>query len=231
MIPVAAVLVDIEGTTTPIRFVHDVLFPYARERLADWVNAHAGEREVAEQLAECARLAPGRPPLASLLQWMAEDAKVTPLKALQGMIWRDGYHAGLLKGEIYPDVAPCLRVWVQAGLRLCVYSSGSVEAQKLIFGHSVAGDLAPLFSAFFDTRVGPKREPDSYGRLAIALNLPPAEILFLSDVEAELDAASAAGLRTCQLVRPQDGTEPGTRHPVAADFPAAARRMGLPAPG
>ena len=153
---------------------------------------------------------------------------MTPLKALQGMIWRDGYLSGRLAGRIYPDVPPCLRRWSGAGVRLYVYSSGSVDAQRLIFGHSDAGDLAGLFSGFFDTRIGAKREPDSYGRLAIGLGLPPISVLFLSDVEAELDAAAAAGMRSCQIVRAEDGTAASDRHPIAADFPAAAALMGLP---
>ncbi|MCW3473368.1 acireductone synthase [Rhodovastum sp. RN2-1] len=228
MLPPAAILTDIEGTTTPIAFVRDVLFPFARARLPEWVETHAQRPDVAAELAEIRRMTPGKPELQALLQWMDQDAKVTPLKALQGMIWREGYLNGALKGAIYPDVPPALRRWAGAGLGLYVYSSGSVEAQKLIFGHSTAGDLARLFSGFFDTRVGGKREPDSYARLAIAMHVPPVEILFLSDVEAELDAAAAAGMRTCQLVRAEDGTEPSDRHPTAADFPGVAARMGLP---
>jgi enolase-phosphatase E1 len=228
MLRAAAVLIDIEGTTTPIAFVRDTLFPYARARLESWLAANAHRPDVAAELAEASHMSHGQEPVAALLHWMDIDAKVTPLKALQGMIWNDGYAAGELHGDIYPDVAPCLRRWSTGGLRLYVYSSGSVEAQKLIFGHSTAGDLSGLFSGFFDTRVGPKREPDSYARLAIGINVPTAEILFLSDVEAELDAAAAAGLRTCQLVRPQDGTVASTLHETAADFDEVAARMGLP---
>lgn len=227
-IPLAAVLTDIEGTTTRISFVKDVLFPFARARLPAFLAEHAGREDVAAELAEVRRQAPGRPELETLLGWMDADAKITPLKALQGMIWAEGYADGTLRGDLYPDVAPCLRRWAGAGVRLAVFSSGSVPAQRQIFGHSVAGDITGLFSGFFDTRVGGKREPDSYGRLAIALGLPPAEALFLSDVEAELDAAAAAGMRTCQLVRPQDGTVASDRHAVAADFDAVARLAGLP---
>jgi enolase-phosphatase E1 len=226
----AAVLLDIEGTTTPIAFVREELFPYARTRLADFLARSAALPEVAAELAEIRRLAPGEDELAALLHWMDHDAKITPLKTLQGMIWADGYARGEIRGKIYPDVAPCLRRWAEAGLQLHVYSSGSVEAQKLIFGHSTAGDLVPLFKGFFDTRVGGKREPDSYGRLAIAMNVPPIEVVFLSDVEAELDAAASAGLRTCQLVRAQDGTEASERHMVAADLLDAASQLGLPHP-
>ncbi len=227
-LPPLAVLTDIEGTTTPIAFVRDVLFPFAAAELRGFLAARAAEPAVAAELAEVRRLAPGRPELETLQAWLAADAKVTPLKALQGMIWHDGYVSGALAGRIYPDVPPCLRRWSHAGLRLYVYSSGSVDAQKLIFGHSDAGDLAGLFSGFFDTRIGAKREPDSYGRLAIGLGLPPIGILFLSDVEAELDAAAAAGMRTCQIVRAEDDTVASDRHPTAADFPGAAAVMGLP---
>lgn len=230
MLPVAAVLTDIEGTTTPIAFVRDTLFPYARARLPSFLAEHGARPEVAAELAEVRRLAPGQPERATLLHWMDADAKITPLKALQGLIWREGYADGSLQGALYPDVAPCLRLWAGAGVRLAVFSSGSTEAQRLIFGHSVAGDLTGLFAGFFDTRVGSKREADSYARLAIALGLPDAEVLFLSDVEAELDAAAAAGLRTCQLVRAADGTVASERHDVAQDFVAVAARMGLPAP-
>ncbi len=221
MLPVAAVVTDIEGTTTPIAFVRDTLFPYARARLAD---ALAMAPEIT---AEVAGMVPGKPPLETLLRWMDEDAKVTPLKALQGMIWNSGYADGSIKGALYPDVAPALRRWVRGGLRLHVYSSGSVAAQKLLFGHTVEGDLTGLFHGFFDTRVGGKREPESYDRICIGINVPTAEVLFLSDVEEELDAASVAGLRTCQLVRSEDGTVASDRHAVAANFPAVAKLFKL----
>jgi enolase-phosphatase E1 len=145
------------------------------------------------------------------------------------MIWEEGYASGALKGDLYPDVAPALRAWAGVGVRLAVYSSGSVAAQKLIFGHSVAGDLAPLFAAFFDTRIGAKREAASYAAIAAELGVPPAALLFLSDVEAELDAAAASGLDTCQIVRAEDATMPSDRHPLAADFPGVAVLYGLPA--
>ena len=225
---VAAVLTDVEGTTTPIAFVKDVLFPFARERIGRFVHDHAGQSEVAAELAEVRRLAPGADPVDVLRSWIDEDRKTTPLKALQGMIWAAGYAEGTLRGEVYPDVATALRRWSAAGLRLAVYSSGSVAAQKLIFTHSTSGDLAPLFSAHFDTRIGGKREPESYDRIAIALALPAPDVLFLSDVEAELDAARSAGLLTCQLVRPGDGTIASDAHEQAADFDAVSERFGLP---
>ncbi len=231
MIPLAAVLTDIEGTTTRIAFVKDVLFPYARERMAAFLAEHGGAPDVAAELAEVRRMAPGQPELDTLLHWIDTDAKITPLKTLQGMIWNQGYADGSLRGDMYPDVAPCLKLWSSIGIRLAVFSSGSVAAQKLLFGHSVDGDLTGLFGGFFDTRVGGKREPDSYGRLAIALGLPTAEVLFLSDVEAELDAAATAGMRTCQLVRAEDGTVASDRHAVAQDFRDVGRLLELPVPG
>jgi enolase-phosphatase E1 len=224
----AAVLMDIEGTTTSIAFVKDRLFPFAEAALEDFLRDHGKEPEVTAILDEVRAAAPGQAPAAALRAWMAADAKVTPLKALQGLIWRQGYLDGRLKGHLWPDVAPCLRAWAAGGVRLAVYSSGSVEAQKLLFGHSEAGDLAPLFAGFFDTHSGAKREAPSYAAIAAALALPPAEILFLSDVAEELDAAAATGLRCCQLVRAADGTRPSGRHPEAADFPEVARQFGLP---
>jgi enolase-phosphatase E1 len=219
MLPIAAVVTDIEGTTTPIAFVHKVLFPYARARLEQAI----ARPDAAAIVSEVAQMVPGVPVLETLRHWMDEDAKVGPLKNLQGLIWADGYADGSLKGEIYPDVAPVLRRWVRSGLRLYVYSSGSVPAQKQLFGHSVDGDLTGHFSGFFDTRVGAKREPESYDRICIGIGVPPAEVLFLSDIEAELDAAATAGLRTCQLVRANDGTTASDRHQIAADFAEVAK--------
>lgn len=223
-----AILTDIEGTTTAIAFVKDRLFPFAAEALDGFLDSHGSTPAVAEILAEIRATAPGEPPAEVLRRWMAEDSKATPLKALQGLIWRRGYEDGQLKGQLWPDVPDCLRAWAAAGVRLAVYSSGSVDAQKLLFGHSEAGDLTPLFSGFFDTRVGTKREAVSYAAIATALALLPAEILFLSDVAEELDAAAAAGLGCCQLVREADGTIASGRHPAEQDFPGVARRFGLP---
>lgn len=227
----AAVLTDIEGTTTAISYVHHVLFPYADARLDAFLDAHGQDPDVAAALAEAAADPDaGDDVRAALHRWIAEDRKFAPLKILQGLIWHQGFAGGDLRAHLYPDVAPALRAWHRAGVRLAVYSSGSVGAQRLLFGHTEAGDLTALFSGFFDTAVGAKREPASYARIAEALGVPGERILFLSDVEAELDAAAAAGLRTCQLVRAEDGTMAGTRHPTAADFAAVAARFGI-APG
>ena len=224
------VLTDIEGTTTAISFVHDRLFPFAAEALEGFLAARGADADVAPILAEVAAAAPGRPVLETLRGWMAADAKVTPLKALQGLIWRQGYADGRLAGHLWPDVAPALRAW-HGRLRLAVYSSGSEEAQRQLFGHSEAGDLIGLFEAFLDTRMGGKREATSYTAIAVRLGLPAAEILFLSDVAAELDAARAAGCATCQLVRPADGTQPAGHHPIAANFTEVSRLFALPQAG
>ncbi len=186
-----AILTDIEGTTSSISFVADVLFPYARARLADYIAAHPAE--VAPILADVVAIAPGDP-VATLLGWIDEDRKATPLKALQGMIWADGYAAGAFTGHVYPDAVAGLRRWHAAGVALYVFSSGSVAAQRLLFGHSEAGDLTPLFSGYFDTTTGPKREAASYAKIAAAIGEAPADVLFLSDTPEEVAAARAAGM-------------------------------------
>jgi len=202
---IRAIVTDIEGTTSSLSFVKDELFPYARERLAGFVRAHADDTRVREALAEVAREA-GRPldvegAIAQLLAWSDADRKVTPLKALQGMIWAVGYRDGTLKGHLYADSVDALRRWRARGLVLYVFSSGSVPAQKLLFGHTAFGDLTPLFSGYFDTRIGSKVEAASYARIAQEAGMAPREMLFLSDVAAELDAARAAGFDTVLVVR------------------------------
>ncbi|KON64530.1 enolase-phosphatase E1 [Komagataeibacter europaeus] len=226
--PVRAVLLDIEGTTIPVSFVHDILFPYARKALPALLRTKADDPAVCAQVEEIARLAPGVPPLRQLEAWMDADAKVAPLKALQGMVWAQGYADGVLKATLYPDVTPALRCWAAAGLALAVYSSGSVAAQKLIYGHTTDGDLSSVFVGFYDLQMGSKREARSYTSIVQDAQWRPGDVLFLSDVVAELDAAAEAGLRTCQIVRPQDGTQPGTTHPVAATLDEVAARFGLP---
>jgi enolase-phosphatase E1 len=204
--PIKAILTDIEGTTSAVSFVYDVLFPFAAEHLPQFVIEHAGDAEVALQL-DAVRAQSGETEadlirvIEILLQWIAEDRKATPLKALQGMIWQQGYEAGQLKGHVYPDAVEALKRWHQEGYALYVYSSGSVQAQKLIFGCSEAGDLSGLFSGYFDTTSGPKREADSYRNIASAIGLPGEEILFLSDIVQELDAAQQAGMQTVGLAR------------------------------
>jgi enolase-phosphatase E1 len=227
---IRAVVCDIEGTTSAIAFVKETLFPFAEGALAGFLREHAARPDVAAILDEVRALAPGQDPAEALRGWMARDEKVTPLKASQGMVWRQGFESGALRGHLWPDVAPCLRAWARAGIALRIYSSGSVEAQKLLFGHSEAGDLTPILSGYDDTRTGPKREAGSYAAIARAAGFAPGGMLFLSDIAEELDAAAAAGMRTCQLVRPGDGTVATPRHPACATFPEVADRFGLPAP-
>lgn len=218
---VRAILTDIEGTTSSLSFVKDVLFPYAAEHLPGFVQAHRNDPEVERMLADARALADGSETedalIAQMLDWIAADRKVTPLKALQGLIWEEGYARGDFRGHIYPDAARCLRLWHDAGLLLYVYSSGSVHAQKLLFGHTDDGDLTRLFSGFFDTRIGGKRETESYTAIAAAIGLAPSEILFLSDIREELDAAGHAGMLTT-AVRREGVTGPFGSHPVVEDF-------------
>ena len=219
---IRSILTDIEGTTSSISFVHEVLFPYAAENLDAFVRARHREPAVRSELDAVAQecgLAPGNIAaiITELLRWIEEDRKSTPLKSLQGMIWQQGYERGDFQSHVYDDAADYLRRWHDRGLRLFVYSSGSVQAQKLIFGYSIAGDLTPCFSDWFDTRVGGKKAPDSYRNIVDGLGVEAASMLFLSDVEAELDAAAAEGLKTCWLVR--EGDRPtSSNHPVARDF-------------
>ncbi len=218
-----AVLTDIEGTTGSSSFVQDALFPYADAHLDAYVKRHADEPRVATVLAQAAREAGLSPNdragiAAQLHAWIAADAKITPLKTLQGYIWAEGYDDGALAGHVYEDAARNLRKWHDAGVPLYVYSSGSIAAQQLIFGHSTAGDLRPLFSGYFDTTSGGKREPDSYARIVRAIGVFAGDVLFLSDIEAELDAARATGLQTAQLVRPQDKTHASQSHTWVKDF-------------
>ncbi|MGE8336701.1 acireductone synthase [Pseudomonas laurylsulfatiphila] len=204
--PIKAILTDIEGTTSAVSFVFDVLFPYAAKHLPAFVREQAGRADVAEQLAAVRR--ESNEPDADvervveiLLGWIAEDRKATPLKALQGMVWEQGYQAGQLQGHVYPDAVEALKRWHQDGFQLFVYSSGSIQAQRLIFGCSVAGDLTPLFSGYFDTTSGPKREAQSYVNITQAIHIKAGQILFLSDIVEELDAARTAGMATCGLAR------------------------------
>jgi enolase-phosphatase E1 len=218
---IRAILTDIEGTTSSLSFVKDVLFPYARERMEAFVTGHAGVPAVARELEDVNRLAGRRltPAEAArqLVEWIDQDRKATPLKALQGMIWETGYRAGDFHGHVYPDAVRKLREWHEAGLGLYIFSSGSVQAQQLLFGHTEDGDLTPLFSGYFDTRIGAKQEPDAYRAITADIGLPAASILFLSDIVGELDAARAAGLMTSWLVREGHPAAPGP-HPLARNF-------------
>lgn len=227
-----AILLDVEGTTTPLRFVHDVLFPYSRARMADFLRAHAGDPRVLADVvalrAERERdAAAGKAPpvwgedalgsAADYARWLIDqDRKVTALKSLQGRIWEEGYASGALRGQVYPDVPPAFERWKRAGKTLAIFSSGSVLAQRLLFRYSEAGDLERWLSAHFDTTTGPKTEASSYSSIAGALGLGPPEVLFLSDVVAELDAARAAGMATTLVAR--ESEPPSTGHEVLRDF-------------
>ncbi len=206
------VLTDIEGTTSSISFVKDVLFPYARRALPGFVREHGQQPQVRQWLdavaSECGGICTDAVIVETLQGWIDEDRKHTALKALQGMIWEAGYRDADFTAHIYPDAAPALRRWHADGRALYVYSSGSVPAQKLFFGHSDAGDLRALFSGWFDTEIGGKREQPSYARIAEAIGVAPAQIVFLSDVVAELDAARAAGLDTVLIDRRDDYPQP-----------------------
>lgn len=219
---IRVILTDIEGTTSSISFVHEVLFPYANDHIAAFVrDGHEDNPAIREQLAAVASVSgvagDDIEGLIAVLQgWIREDRKETSLKALQGMLWEHGYEEGAFRGHVYADAAEYLQRWHDRGLRLYVYSSGSVKAQKLIFGYSEAGDLTPFFSGYFDTRIGAKREPESYRNILAELGVEPGTVLFLSDVEAELDAAEAAGMRTAWLVR--EGDLPDTGRPGMRSF-------------
>ena len=206
------ILTDIEGTTSSISFVKDVLFPYARQALPGFVAAHGREPEVRRWLDAVATEIGGACQddlvVETLQGWIDADRKHTALKALQGMVWKDGYGRADFRAHIYPDAADALRRWHAAGHSMSVYSSGSVPAQKLFFGNSAAGDLQPLFSHWFDTEVGGKREADSYRRIVAALGVPAGEIVFLSDVVEELDAAREAGMDTVLVDRRADYPQP-----------------------
>ena len=222
-----AILLDIEGTTTPLAFVHQVLFPYARARTHDFLRAHRDDPAVRGDVALLRAEHAAEPPSPDLPPWdpeayvyflMDRDRKSTGLKALQGRIWEAGYRAGELqgKGEVYPDVRPALERWHRAGLSIAIFSSGSVQAQRNLFENTTAGDLSHLLSGYFDTTTGPKREAASYETIAAALAVPPAQVLFVSDVPEELDAAHRAGMRTKLCVR---GPEPQILTPSRPDHP------------
>ncbi len=202
---IKAIVTDIEGTTSSLEFVKKVLFPYARKHIQQFVRDNAAHSDVAKLLDDV-RNEVGRPLDIDaigdqLVRWIDEDKKITPLKALQGLIWEAGYLNGDFHGHVYDDVVRKLREWNDSGIKLYVFSSGSVHSQKLLFSHTTHGDLTPLFSGYFDTNIGHKRDSASYATIHRLLALSPSEILFLSDVKEELDAARDVGMRTCWVVR------------------------------
>jgi enolase-phosphatase E1 len=201
------VLVDVEGTTSAVAYVYDVMFPFARKGIAGYIAQHwddASFANVRQQFATDAgrELATPDELTAEALRLMDGDVKATGLKTLQGLVWEAGFRSGELRAHVFADVPPALAVWRDAGLDVRVYSSGSIHAQQLFFGHTEAGDLLPYFSGHYDTTTGPKREAASYTAIANDWGLAPSEILFLSDITEELYAARAAGMQTALVVRP-----------------------------
>lgn len=205
---ISFVLTDIEGTTTSVSFVYYILFPYFRNNIGKLNDLqHLPEvHEAFEQTIELAEkegknLKTTTDIINQLFEWSLADKKITPLKTLQGFLWDEGYKSGEIKGHVYPDVPANLAKWKKEGLQLGVFSSGSIAAQKLIFGYSKEGDLTPYFSAYFDTNTGGKRETETYTKISKNLGINPKNILFLSDIKEELVAADEAGFQTIQLVR------------------------------
>jgi len=223
---IKVLLLDIEGTTTPVDFVNKTLFPYASRNVEAFLLEHFRDPETQAVLAELAAQHQRderdgvRPPtwhqetdgarLRSTIvyvHWlMAKDSKCTPLKALQGKIWHQGYTSGELRGEVYADVPPAFDRWRRQGREVCIYSSGSVLAQQLLFRSSIAGDLTAYISAFYDTAIGPKAESESYGRIAESRRRAASEVLFISDAIKEIKAARLAGLHATLCVRDPTGT-------------------------
>ena len=210
---IKAIITDIEGTTSSLSFVKDVLFPYAREHMGSFIRAHAHDHEVRvllDEVAAIANAANDNQVIEQLLHWMNEDKKITPLKALQGMIWEQGYKHGDFTGHVYEDAVRNLKQWHAQDKRLYVFSSGSIQAQKLLFAHTEYGDLTPFFSGYFDTTVGSKKEAISYRKIAQIIDVASQEILFLSDIKEELDAAQQLGMQTVWLIRDRKAGDAAT---------------------
>ena len=216
---VACILTDIEGTTTSVSFVYDTLFPYFKNRIWDILEIEDNRIKSAfEEIRsivneeENIELGTNEEIVAKILEWCEKDRKITPLKTLQGILWKKGYEDGTLQGHVYDDVPLALEKWKGQGLILAVFSSGSVEAQKLIFGYSSKGNLVNYFTDFFDTKTGMKRDKETYSKIASILDILPSKILFLSDIAEELEAACEAGYQTLQLTRP--GTDKAWKNSV-----------------
>jgi enolase-phosphatase E1 len=218
------VLMDIEGTLISVAFVREILFPFAKHRLAPFLHERQQDPKVLQWIVVCQNIIehetgtrPTYEELPILLTtWIDQDRKLAGLKGLQGMIWEEGYRQGAFTPELYGDVLPALTIWRARGIRLGIYSSGSEQAQRLLFAHTNIGDVTSLFEHYFDTSIGEKTSASSYCTISEQIGLPPDHILFLSDAEAELDAAALAGFRTAHVVRP--GTNAGTRHPTYSDL-------------
>ena len=217
---IKTIITDIEGTTSSLSFVKDILFPYARQHIADYVKQHAEQEAVQQQLNGVKEVMGNNPNIEQIAQqlvdWIDQDQKITPLKALQGMIWETGYRNGDFTGHVYEDAYLKLKQWHEQGINIYIYSSGSVYAQKLLYGHSDFGDITPLFSGYFDTNIGHKRKSSSYENILKSIGCNGENSLFLSDIIEELDAAKAAGINTCWLIR--EGAIPDSTHRVARHF-------------
>jgi len=201
---IRVILTDIEGTTSSISFVHEVLFPYAAEKLPEFVQQNENDLgDIFNQIREIEndQSLDVQGIIDVMLGWIKDDKKITPLKTLQGMIWKDGYESGAFKGHIYDDAADVMHDWYEDGYKIYIYSSGSIAAQKLIYGYSECGDITQILSGYFDTTTGPKLEAESYTKIAKEIGLPPAQILFLSDNEGEITAANKAGMQTALVDR------------------------------
>ena len=202
---IKAIITDIEGTTSSLAFVKDILFPYARNHIADFIRTHAKDPLVQKSLLETRNIIGSdlttEQLIQTLIQWIDEDKKITPLKTIQGLLWENGYLKGDFKGHIYEDAVVNIKKWKELGVRIYVYSSGSIYAQKLLFGHTKYGDLNPVFTDYFDTQIGAKTSVDSYQKIAASIAIEPEYCLFLSDIKPELDAAHEAGMHTIWLVR------------------------------
>ena len=236
--PIGCLLLDIEGTTSSVEFVYNTLFPFASAHVEVFLQRHAADPEikrlVSELRAEQAADAAKDPQLGIWMRGTAEeevvttakyvrhlialDRKTTPLKTLQGKIWEEGFRGGELRGDVYDDVPRAFERWSAAGKRIAIFSSGSIQAQQLLFGYSKAGDLTKYIDAYFDTTTGPKRERASYTAIAAALGVDSAAILFVSDVDAELDAARQAGMQTAWMLRPGTPRPETTQHATIDDF-------------
>ena len=233
MVP-RAIICDIEGTTSAISFVHKVLFPLSLERLDAYLSAHAGDSEVAARLSALEKQLGqgGASPVdrlavlsATLKKYIRDDVKDTTLKWLQGKIWKQAFEAGAIKGHVYGEVSEYFRLWKSSGYALFIYSSGSVEAQQLVFKYSEAGDLTVFIDGYFDTNTGMKRETASYEKIAVATGYLPAEMLFLSDIVEELNAAAGAGMQTCLLLRESAQPPAGYLDKTAENFTEVHRQF------
>lgn len=232
---VHAVLLDIEGTITPIDFVFKVLFPYARSHAEQFLERHGPSPDVLKDLSGLWRehlqdtgqgfnppalKNPNEPgSFVPYISWLIEgDRKSTPLKSLQGKIWAEGYASGELRSQVFDDVPPALKRWHAQSRAVAIFSSGSVLAQKLLFAHTTAGDLTKFLSGYFDTTIGTKTDPASYGKIARTLERLPTEIVFISDVVSELNGAQAAGFHALLCKRPGNHPQPENAYEIIHTF-------------